>query len=503
MRRTSYLAALLLFAVLSMARADAAFAQTWPALTSPPQVTQTGANDVAVIVAIEDYAFLPDIPNAARNAAEWETFLRRGLGVANVLTLTNQEAVREQILDFAARASDAATETSTVWFIFVGHGGPAPNGEDGLLIGADGQQNVASMAARGVLQQELLDVLQRGAQQRTVVLLDACFSGRTPSGEALATGTMPVLVVTSDPTLAPTTVVMTAASSDQFAGDLPEVARPAFSYLVLGALRGWGDDGDGVVTATEATAFARRELMTIPGRTQTPQLAGDGSFALSIGATEPRPTTSSAFAQTSVDARQTDTAPQLSQPDGKADSTLFAHIHAGVLFSAMATNIGYGAGVAGGIGAKLGEFRLGGFVLVGNPADPTIPTSGTLPTDDGGVSEARGKRNAVTALGGLAALSIGYGFRSESNYRADNVLAIEALSGLSHGSTCSRYEVSVAGGRPIKCNGSTRGRVGAFFGGRVGANYGIFSASLVAGFRTVGPTIDPIATLGVGVALDD
>jgi hypothetical protein len=47
--------------------------------------------------------------------------------------------------------------------------------------------------------------------------------------------------------------VLSAGKGDQFAGPLPGLGRPAFSWLVLGALRGWGDaDRDGTVTAREA-----------------------------------------------------------------------------------------------------------------------------------------------------------------------------------------------------------------------------------------------------------
>ncbi|MFA6315935.1 MAG: SUMF1/EgtB/PvdO family nonheme iron enzyme [Elusimicrobiota bacterium] len=37
--------------------------------------------------------------------------------------------------------------------------------------------------------------------------------------------------------------VLTAAKADQFAGSLPGTKRPAFSYLVLGGLRGWAAEG--------------------------------------------------------------------------------------------------------------------------------------------------------------------------------------------------------------------------------------------------------------------
>jgi hypothetical protein len=77
--------------------------------------------------------------------------------------------------------------------------------------------------------------------------------------------------------------VMSAAASNQYAGLLPGEQRPAFSYLALGAMRGWGDSNlDGTVTAQEVVDYARNALRILlsGGRAQTPEMAGDGSFPL-------------------------------------------------------------------------------------------------------------------------------------------------------------------------------------------------------------------------------
>jgi hypothetical protein len=90
-------------------------------------------------------------------------------------------------------------------------------------------------------------------------------------------------------------VVFSAARADQVAGALPRAQRPAFSYLMLGALRGWADapghDGkrDGAVTAAEAERYVARQLRGFPGRTQVPDRVGDANFRLVAGARESAP----------------------------------------------------------------------------------------------------------------------------------------------------------------------------------------------------------------------
>src|SRR5690606_33811101 len=59
--------------------------------------------------------------------------------------------------------------------------------------------------------------------------------------------------------------------------------------LVLGGLRGWADTGDGVVTAAEVNTFATQEMLTFPGRTQTPELWGSPGQTLVSGVLEAFP----------------------------------------------------------------------------------------------------------------------------------------------------------------------------------------------------------------------
>ena len=267
-------------------------AESWPDLVKPAAATGGGAKDAAVVVGIDRYAFVARIPGATENAKAWYNWLRKTRKVPfTAVKLLGDKASREDILAAAAEAAKAVKPGGTLWFVFIGHG--APGGTrvdvDGLILGADVQQKLGSLAARGVgVQSELLPAL-RGQQGHTVLVVDACFSGLSADGESLVPGAQFTTAVTLGATAAVT--VLTAGKSDQRAGPLPGAARPAFSYLVLGALRGWGDeDGDGQVTAAEALAYAGDALVTlVTGRKQTPELTGSGGVALATGARESAP----------------------------------------------------------------------------------------------------------------------------------------------------------------------------------------------------------------------
>ena len=241
----------------------------WPDLDPlPPQ--GLGGADAAVVVAISDYAFVQDVPGAVDNADAWVQWLSHTRGVGAVRLLRDQQGTRETIEEAIAAASRRLGDSGTLWFVFIGHGAPDPKGSGPLILGADVQPSASSVTHRGLPVDPLVRSLPRA-----VVVLDACFTGVAGDRSPLVPGSQPMVPVWFTAPRSGATV-LAAAAADQVAGPLPDADRPAFSYLVLGALRGWGDtDGDGAITAAEAVGYAGRVLFEVaPDRVQEPQLIG-------------------------------------------------------------------------------------------------------------------------------------------------------------------------------------------------------------------------------------
>ena len=268
-------------------------AAAWPDLSQPPAVQGGGERDAVLIVGIEDYFVAPDVVGAEANAKAWYAYMVRARGVpfANVRLLKNSDGSREKILKAASEVVGKVGEGGTLWFVYIGHGAPARDGSDGLLVGVDATQDADSLYARSVPLRTLLERLRGGKQAHTVAVVDACFSGATAQGQ-LAPGLQPLVPVRQAAGLPANTTVLTAGTANEFAGPLPGETRPAFSYLMLGALRGWADtDRDGKVTPAEAATYSKDILTTlVTGRSQTPQLvASGGSQALAQNARERGP----------------------------------------------------------------------------------------------------------------------------------------------------------------------------------------------------------------------
>ncbi len=255
----------------------------WPDVSKPLPTVGGGEKDAAVIVGLERYANVPGVPGAGRNAEDWYRYLTgsRGVSPAKVTLLKDKDGTLEKLRRFAQEAAAKVEPGGTLWFVFVGHGAPAKDGKDGLLVGYDVQQEADSLFSRSLPQSELVKALEAGAQARTVLVVDACFSGRARSGESLVPGLQPLIVLQPQAGASRTTV-LSAARADQFAGPLPGAPRPAFSYLVLGGLRGWADrDADGQVGAAELVAYSQEALAAlVKDRTQTPELSGPAATGL-------------------------------------------------------------------------------------------------------------------------------------------------------------------------------------------------------------------------------
>jgi hypothetical protein len=320
----------------------------WPDLERPAPEQGGGEKDAAIIIGISEYTNLPRIPGAAENAREWETYFKetRKIEHERVFILTDAEATLENMRSRLGAATSAVQEGGTLWFVYIGHGFPGQDPSDpkktvGMLVSYNAQGDTLSLNARSLPQTELFEKLSDGKQANTIVILDACFSGKDPRGDFLLTGGEQVSAAAPPPNEAATRpkpkgkkkdastggappagtppagtpagtppagtppadappvnqpiLVLTASQGDQYAGRLPVGLRPAFSYLLLGAMRGWASGGDGVVTAKEAITYTQDVLRQAKGREQTPQLflvsedkLSEDSFELARGS-EARP----------------------------------------------------------------------------------------------------------------------------------------------------------------------------------------------------------------------
>jgi len=255
----------------------------------PGEVPRPG--DAAVVIGIEDYFLLPDVPHAARDAAAMEQFLRvtRGIPGDRIRTL-GVGANREQIVDAVDRMAALVGPGDTLWLTYAGHGAADPATGEQVLLGADAQADALSFQARSVPVAELESRAVAGGGQ-AIFILDTCYSGRARGGADLIEGKR--FAVPTYAQRGERVTRWTAAGPSEWSSPLEAARHGAFTYTVLGALRGWADGAsgspaDGQVTIAEAHAYVLRSLGELDITGQRPVLDTPADLVLST-AREPAP----------------------------------------------------------------------------------------------------------------------------------------------------------------------------------------------------------------------
>ena len=264
-----------------------------PDIDNPLKTGATARYDAALVISIEDYAFIPDVPYAKRDGEAFYNFLvyTRGIPSDRVKLLTGPN--REQILREAEALSKEVGNQGTFWVYFAGHGAASTTTGERILLGVDVMNDPQVFQDRAVD----LSALRNSAKDagKIMLVLDTCYAGVGRSGSELIAG--PRFAVPAYASASASTVAeWNAASANQLSGPLEPAEHGAFTYFVVGAMRGWADgevtgQADGVVTLNEAELYVSRALRTAVDRTQEPELVAQsaGDWVLSSGRLENGP----------------------------------------------------------------------------------------------------------------------------------------------------------------------------------------------------------------------
>ncbi|MFH1464697.1 MAG: hypothetical protein ABIO70_09955 [Pseudomonadota bacterium] len=262
----------------------------WPSLDTPPAGVADRSQDAAVVIGVQDYEYLLDVPGAVDIAQAWDTWLVSSLGVprAQAWLLLQEDATPDLMAATVTEAVSAVGPEGHLWLVFIGQASPTCDGRDALLFGSTAGPEAPEYYQGALTMSTVQSLLTLGSPARVILLLDASLSERDRSVDKLSCLTMPVMPPVA---LVPheREVLLTAAQPEELAGTLLGADLPAFSWLMLAALRGWGDhDGDGAVTVAEALAFSRQVLRATERRMpQTPELWGEGGDLVLAPAAEP------------------------------------------------------------------------------------------------------------------------------------------------------------------------------------------------------------------------
>ncbi len=241
---------------------------------------------IALIIGIERYEGAPPAEFAESDARSFYDYATNAMGVPRdrIKLLTGSDArrldIRKAVLNWAKPL--IVRGQTDVFVFFSGHGLASEDGNDLFLLPYDGDRTL--LADSSIRRKEIIDTITDAGASSATFFLDTCYSGVTRSGETLIPSTRPIIVTAKEPQLPPNVTILAAARNDQLSNSLPAVKHGLFSYFLMKGLEGEAAGADRTITATKLAAYLAERIPPEAaklGRTQTPQLIGDGSRVIS------------------------------------------------------------------------------------------------------------------------------------------------------------------------------------------------------------------------------
>ncbi len=262
--------------VLSFAAVSPAICgEVLPSIDEALKTNLASPKDAAVVIGIEEYPDLPNVPNAAWDARAFRSFLVHTRGIPEDRAQLVEGGEREQILQALIRAGMAADEGGTVWVYFSGHGAFSHTRDERLLLGTDTGRDSRDWETLGISLTEVQWLTGVNGAKVVIILetsyTDVSLIGGEPEGRKRDARRRYTALPEGQ------AVVWTAGRPTESAVALHRARHGLFTYFVIGALRGWADgaaDGarDGVVTLGEAAIYVERIVPRVPNSSQTPVL---------------------------------------------------------------------------------------------------------------------------------------------------------------------------------------------------------------------------------------
>jgi len=236
---------------------------------------------ITLIIGIEQYKSVPPAEFAENDARSFYDYATNALGVpaSRVKLLTGADAQRVDVeaAILTWLKPQVVKGQTEVFVFFSGHGLASDDGKDLYLLPQDGNRALLDRSA--LRRKELIDMIVDSGPKSATLFLDTCYSGGTRGKDSLVASARPILVAAKEQAVPPNVTILAAAGNDQLSSSLESAKHGLFSYFLMKGLEGDAAGSDHVITAAKLEAYLADHIPLEAaklGRTQTPQLIGDG-----------------------------------------------------------------------------------------------------------------------------------------------------------------------------------------------------------------------------------
>lgn len=247
----------------------------------------------ALVIGINNYRPYPETPGlpplsfAESDARKMAQALRdpgKGrVGKVRLLldTDASKTAIQAELRDLSGRLAPG----DTLIVYYSGHGMPNRAGQPSMMP-SDAKTNDEETWLPLVELQTLVKTQSEG-RGRLILIVDACFSGRSqPGSRSFALAGRKDVPRPQTPVPLGQDIILASSSDTQPSWEDTDLGGGVFTTYLLEAMAGKGDaNGDGLVTVGEAYAYAAakvEEFAAAKGNVQTPKLYGPDGYALAL-----------------------------------------------------------------------------------------------------------------------------------------------------------------------------------------------------------------------------
>lgn len=236
-----------------------------------PTVNASNDRTFALVIANEEYSEdgIQNVEHAIHDGEVFKEYLNKTLGLSENQIRYRANATLNQIksdLNWISDVAQAFDGEANIIFYYAGHGIPDEKTGGSYLLPADG---FASDVSSGYSLNALYDKLGALPANKTMVFLDACFSGATRSGGMLISA-RGVAIVPKQSKPSGNMVVISATQGDETAFPYKEKAHGMFTYFLLKKLQDTngsctlGDLSDYVTTNVKRSSIVNNSKIQTP-----------------------------------------------------------------------------------------------------------------------------------------------------------------------------------------------------------------------------------------------
>lgn len=223
----------------------------------------------ALIIANENYQDVAAVPGALNDGEIMAQYCRLTLGLPESNIHLVKDATLNNIkreINLMKKIAEAYGGDASFIIYYAGHGVPDENTRDAFLMPVDGFS--ADMTTCYSLN-DFYQALGSMPSKRTLVLLDACFSGATRGGDMLASA-RGVAIKSKSAAPKGNMIVIASATADETAYPYKEQNHGLFTYYLLKKLK----ENRGNVTLGTLVDYVRENVakksIVVNGKSQTP-----------------------------------------------------------------------------------------------------------------------------------------------------------------------------------------------------------------------------------------